>query len=72
MITTTVEAFWIERERERGRDLSSNYGDGGKGVPESGQSTLLAVIAEGGARPLYFVHQLYQILHCQNNTESTR
>ena len=55
-----------ERERERGRDiyLAADDGDGGKGVPESGEGALLAVVAEGGARPLYLVHQLYQILHC--------
>ena len=53
-------------ERERGRDiyLAADDGDGGKGVPESGEGALLAVVAEGGARPLYLVHQLYQILHC--------
>jgi hypothetical protein len=52
-------------------DLSSDDGDGRKGIPESRHSALLAVIAECGARSLYFVYQLYQILHCLNNTEST-
>ena len=52
-----------EEERDRRCDLATDDGDGGEGVPESGESAGFAIVTQGGASSLDFVHQRYEVLH---------
>lgn len=52
-----------KKYEEAAYNLASDDGNGRKGVPESGQSALLAMIAKSSASSLKFVDQGNEILH---------